>query len=90
VYIEDGLPNDVYNQPLTLLFDVPESWVGEPLEIQGPAGRLHDQVASDTHAKISLAPLEAKYTIRIATTPNPAPDPIQSLPDAGTNDDDAG
>lgn len=82
VFLADGLPNDRYVQPLTLLFDVPKTWLDQPLEIQGPNGRLPDQTAHAKRAALSFAPSESRYTLRLATTPFPGP--------AETTDADAG
>ena len=87
VFLADGLSNDRYVQPLTLLFDVPKSWLDQPLEIQGPDGRLPDQTARATRAALSFAPSESRYTIRLATTPFSG---LEETTDADAGGDDAG
>ncbi len=72
VYIEGGLTNDIYVQPLTLLFEIPKNWVNRPLQIEGPTGRLPDQISQNTQSMMSFAPTESKYTITLATNPYPS------------------
>ena len=69
VYLEDGLPNDRFVQPLTVLFDVPESWVDVPLAIEDGVRRWPDQVASTARAALSFPPFEREFRISPALTP---------------------
>lgn len=86
VYLEDGLPNERFVQPLTLLFELPETWVGVPLMIQDDTRRWPDQIATDGYAALSLPPFEREFRIAPATSPYEPEQP----PPAEEEDADAG
>jgi hypothetical protein len=69
IYLEDGLPNDRYVQPLTLLFEIPTKWVGQPLAVEDDARRWPDQVATANYAALSFPPFEREFRVSLAATP---------------------
>ena len=64
VVLADGLDNDRFDQPLTLILNPPSDWDGLPVSIT-QNGRLVDWVFADGRTVlISLLPNEAPYILR--------------------------
>jgi len=63
IRLSDGLQNDFYNQPLTLLFDIPENWINRDLVLEGSNSLV--SLRSDTEQiKISVLPDEGVYVLK--------------------------
>ena len=70
ITLSDGLENVRFDQPLTILFDQPEDWVGRTFTVSQD-GEMLDERAFDTEAAmLSLKPNERPYVLR----PRPSPD----------------
>ncbi len=64
ITLSDGLDNVRFNQPLTVLFDLPPDWVGRPFTLSQD-GELLDELVFDTEAAmLSLMPNERPYALR--------------------------
>lgn len=64
IRVSDGLQNDFYNQPLTLLFDIPQNWVKRDLVLTGSNSSV--RLKSDTRKiKISVLPDESIYRLEV-------------------------
>lgn len=64
VVLADGLDNDRFDQPLTLIFAPPPDWAGLPVRVT-QNGQLVDWIFADGQtALISLRPNEAPYILR--------------------------
>ena len=79
VLLADGLDNDRFDQPLTLLFRRPTDWFDLPVEIT-QHGRVVARIPAFTEtAKLSLLPNEEPYLLQPAySTPGT---PVTSLPE---------
>ncbi len=65
IHLADHLPDDTYNQPLTVLVDIPPAWVGKTLSIFDGDSFVSSVVATSEHAKISVKPIDREYRITI-------------------------
>ena len=64
INVTDNLNNEKFNQPLTILVDIPASWVGRPLEIYDGKTLVECVIFPSEHAKFSLRPIDREYRIR--------------------------
>lgn len=63
--LSDGLDNARFDQPLTILFDQPAEWIGQPFTV-AQDGQVIGEFSFDTRrARVSLQPNERPYTIRL-------------------------
>jgi hypothetical protein len=63
IIVSDGLPNDRYDQPLTILFDLPASWINKTVDLVED-GKIVDTFAVDpVHGMISIKPDEMERKI---------------------------
>ncbi|MFC1725418.1 hypothetical protein ACFL4T_07305 [candidate division KSB1 bacterium] len=61
--ISDGLPNQIYDQPLTVILEIPDKWINQHVRIYD-AGKYMDEVIFDSkYGMISILPNEKKYTL---------------------------
>ena len=64
ITLSDGLDNVRFNQPLTILFDQPTDWVGEPFTVSQDGELLAELVFDTEAAMLSLKPNEEPYVLR--------------------------
>lgn len=77
VLLADGLDNDRYDQPLTLIFAPPPEWAGLPLRITQNQRLVDWVLAGDETALISLRPNEQPYILQPWRPPEDnAPRPV--------------
>ncbi len=62
--VSDGLDNVVFDQPLTVLFDLPVHWAGEPFTVAQDGEQPARHVFDATAARVSLKPNERPYVLR--------------------------
>jgi hypothetical protein len=58
--VSDGLPNDIYDQPLTILFDLPESWVNKSIALVEGEKILETVLFGSIKGMISIQPNEVQ------------------------------
>jgi len=58
--VSDGLPNDIYDQPLTILFDLPESWVNKSIALVENGKILETVIFESINGMISIQPNEVQ------------------------------
>ena len=63
VTVADGLPNDIYDQPLTILLDLPGSWINKPLALVEKEKILNTFVVDSSNGMISIKPDEIERKI---------------------------
>jgi len=61
--LRDNLPNDRFNQTLTLLIDLPTAWVGNSVRVGQGGVEYHRQVATGTQLMVNLLPNEEEYLV---------------------------
>jgi hypothetical protein len=59
----DGLPNDIYDQPLTILLDLPDSWRNKPLALVEKEKIIKTFVVDSNNGMISIKPDEIERKI---------------------------
>ncbi|MGE5805059.1 MAG: hypothetical protein ACM34M_04650, partial [Ignavibacteria bacterium] len=59
INLNDGLPDDYYDQPLTISFDIPVNWINRQLSLSRNGDQIDEFTFNSTRAKISLIPSEA-------------------------------
>jgi len=67
--VSDGLPDYIYNQPLTILFKIPDSWVGKPLEFIDTAQSGHPSLPlcfNSVEGMVSILPDDAVKRLVLA------------------------
>lgn len=65
ITLSDGLDNDRFNQPLTILFDQPEAWIGSPFVVSQDGQPGGEFVFDTKAAMLSLLPNERPYILRL-------------------------
>ncbi len=65
ITLSDGLDNVTFDQPLTILFDLPADWVGLPFTVWQDGERLDEFVFETEAAMLSLKPNERPYALRL-------------------------
>ena len=63
ITLADGLDNDLFDQPLTLLFDLPAEWVGVPFTVAQGGEIMRTYVFDTEDAMLSLQPNELPYVL---------------------------
>lgn len=63
ITVSDGLDNAVFDQPLTVLFDLPEGWAGQPFSVSQGGERLSEHAFATAGARVSLRPNEQPYVL---------------------------
>lgn len=63
ILLSDELPNDLYDHPLTILFQVPEEWLGKTVGIFQSDTLLEETTFDCIDGVISLQPNERSYTL---------------------------
>ncbi|MCU0289541.1 MAG: polysaccharide deacetylase family protein [Acidobacteria bacterium] len=63
--VSDGLPNDIYDQPLTILFDQPKSWINKPIALVEDGKILKTVVFNSIKGMISIQPDEIQKDLMI-------------------------
>lgn len=63
VTVADGLPNNIYDQPLTILFDLPKSWINKPLALMEKEKIINTFVFDSVKGMISIKPDEIERKI---------------------------
>lgn len=63
VTVADGLPNDIYDQPLTILLDLPDSWINKPLALMEKEKIINTFVIDSSNGMISIKPDEIERKI---------------------------
>jgi hypothetical protein len=64
ITVSDNLPNVIYNQPLTILFQIPGEWVNKPIALDENGKILKRFNFPSTNAMVSLAPDEVERKLR--------------------------
>ena len=65
ITLTDGLPNDYYNQPLTVIFDVPKNWNGQSVGVFKNDSLLQELTLDSPTGKLSLLPNEEAYCLSL-------------------------
>ncbi|MDW7682199.1 MAG: hypothetical protein SCK70_16670, partial [bacterium] len=63
--LSDGLANDYYDQPLTLLITIPNKWVGKPIGLFQEDSLCSAYSFDDQNAMVDCLPNELRYTLKI-------------------------
>jgi hypothetical protein len=63
--LSDGFPNDYYNQPLTLKFEIPDSWINRKLLLIKNENQVGTYTFTSKEAKISIPPDESEYILKL-------------------------
>lgn len=64
IKISDGLDNNYYSQPLTVIFDIPYNWINKELVLLG--GSSETSIRTYTQAlQISIPPDESEYKLKL-------------------------
>ena len=63
ITLVDGLDNARFNQPLTVLLDLPPDWVGQPFAVWQDGVRLDEFVFDAETAMLALQPNERPYVM---------------------------
>jgi hypothetical protein len=66
ITLNDGLPDDYYDQPLTISFDIPGYWINRQLGLFKNGIQIDEFTFNSTRAKISLIPSEAVCELILA------------------------
>jgi hypothetical protein len=66
ITLNDGLPDDYYDQPLTISFDIPGYWINRQLSLSRNGDQIDEFTFNSTRAKISLIPSEAVCELILA------------------------
>ena len=66
--ISDGYDNAKYNVPLTLLFDIPESWLRKRLMLVQDSVIISEYEFDSNPVKISVLPNEKSYEFRVSSS----------------------
>ncbi|HLP44996.1 MAG TPA: hypothetical protein VK469_03580 [Candidatus Kapabacteria bacterium] len=64
ITVTDNLPNTIYNQPLTVLFQIPKEWVNQPIALEENGKQIKIFTFPSLNAMISLAPDETERKLR--------------------------
>ena len=64
ITVSDGLDNAIFDQPLTILFDLPADWVGESFTVSQDGEQLDRRGFDAASARVSLEPNERPYVLR--------------------------
>lgn len=64
ISVSDHLPNDIYDQPLTILFHIPKEWVNEPIALMEKGQTIKTYVYPSSNAIISLQPDEIERQLK--------------------------
>lgn len=65
VNLIDNLPEQVYNQPLTVIFNIPPYWIGENLLITDGETKIDEVKFHSNEAMISIKPKNSPYFITL-------------------------
>lgn len=66
--LDDGLPDDRFDQPLTVLVRAPRAWRGRPVELRDPDGRVVSRVEAAggrTPLALDVLPDRRTYTVGV-------------------------
>ncbi|NOG99474.1 MAG: polysaccharide deacetylase family protein [Ignavibacteriae bacterium] len=63
IKIDDGLPNDIFDQPLTVKFELPEEWGMKKLKVKSPINSEFYINPIEKSVLINILPNEVVYTI---------------------------
>ncbi|MCH8069908.1 MAG: hypothetical protein IID16_11670, partial [Candidatus Marinimicrobia bacterium] len=63
ILLSDELPNDLYDQTLTVLFTIPEEWVGGIIEIYQGDDLIDKIIFNYEEVMLSLKPNEQVYSL---------------------------
>lgn len=69
ITVSDGLPNDIYDQPLTILLDLPKSWINKTIALVENENILNTFVFDSIKGMISIKPDEIERKIVIKALP---------------------
>lgn len=64
ILLKDALPNDFFDQSLTLLFEVPDHWIGKKIGIFQESALIEEISFTEVNAKVSLLPNEIKKILK--------------------------
>lgn len=65
IMLSDNLPNGLYNQPLTLLIEIPEAWVGKQVTVQQRNVEYSRQRPTGREIMVNLLPNEQEYRVEV-------------------------
>lgn len=64
IALSDNLPNDIYSQPLTILFRIPKEWLNQSIVLEKNGQPVKTFVFVSTNAMISLIPDETELKLK--------------------------
>jgi hypothetical protein len=62
--LEDDLPSDRFDQPLTLVLTVPETWSDQVVQVFQGEQMVAESTVVEGEAMVSLVPIEIPYRVR--------------------------
>ncbi|HVO76077.1 MAG TPA: hypothetical protein VMT35_18780 [Ignavibacteriaceae bacterium] len=65
IYLNDNLPDDYYDQPLTISFDLPSNWINRGLGLFKNENQVDSVSFNSLKAKISIIPAEGHYELAL-------------------------
>jgi hypothetical protein len=65
IIVSDTLPNDIYDQPLTILFTIPAYWIKKPIALTENGKTIETFAFDSTNAMISIKPDEMERVLVI-------------------------
>jgi hypothetical protein len=63
INLEDGLPDDYYDQPLTISFEIPGNWINRELNLSENENMVTEISFNSLKAKLSVIPTESVYEL---------------------------
>lgn len=60
IIVSDSLPNDIYSQPLTIVFTIPPDWIGKTISLIENGKEPRSFLFQSREAKVSIAPDETE------------------------------
>jgi hypothetical protein len=65
IKLDDELPDDYYDQPLTVSFDIPSDWINRKLKLSENGEQIDEFSFNSTQAEISIIPSGTGYELKL-------------------------
>jgi len=65
INLDDNLPDDYFDQPLTISFDIPDNWINRELSLYINGDPVDHFSFNSSKAKISVIPTETSYELML-------------------------
>lgn len=65
IMLDDGLPNDIFDHPLTIQTEIPTQWIGKTIGIYQDSTLICQFEAEEIQAQFSLKPNEKEYLLKL-------------------------